>query len=107
MSDGYVSRFADDAWPDGLDPQTVCITVDAEWAASEVLDDLRRLFDERGSFRNLLLHACGYKALAAMSAPFIPISGRAATPSSSCAPRKATACCSTTPRSFGTCSLKH
>jgi hypothetical protein len=48
MSGVHVSRFANDAWPDGLDPRTVCITVDAEWAASDVLDDLRRLFDERG-----------------------------------------------------------
>jgi hypothetical protein len=37
-----------DAWPQELDPRTVCLTVDVEWAAPAVLDDLRRLFDERG-----------------------------------------------------------
>ncbi|HEV2099971.1 MAG TPA: hypothetical protein VGR45_13735 [Stellaceae bacterium] len=36
------------SWPGTIDPRTVCLTVDVEWAASEVLDDLRRLFDERG-----------------------------------------------------------
>jgi peptidoglycan/xylan/chitin deacetylase (PgdA/CDA1 family) len=35
-------------WPADLDPHTVCFTVDVEWAADEVLDDLRRLFDQHG-----------------------------------------------------------
>jgi hypothetical protein len=33
-------------WPSGLDPDTICFTVDVEWAAAEVLADVRRLFDE-------------------------------------------------------------
>lgn len=36
------------AWPDRLDPDSVCFGVDVEWAAPEVLDDLRLLFDEHG-----------------------------------------------------------
>ena len=35
-------------WPGGLDPNTICFTVDVEWAAPEVLADLQRLFDEHG-----------------------------------------------------------
>jgi peptidoglycan/xylan/chitin deacetylase (PgdA/CDA1 family) len=35
-------------WPNGLHPNTICFTVDVEWAAKEVLADLRRLFDEHG-----------------------------------------------------------
>lgn len=35
-------------WPDRLDPDSVCFSVDVEWAAPEVLDDLRRLFDQHG-----------------------------------------------------------
>jgi hypothetical protein len=35
-------------WPTDLDPDSVCISVDVEWAAQEVLDDIRRLFDEHG-----------------------------------------------------------
>jgi hypothetical protein len=38
---------SDNAWPDTLDPRTICLTVDVEWAANEVLEDLCRLFDER------------------------------------------------------------
>jgi hypothetical protein len=33
--------------PDGFDPTTVCLTVDVEWAAPEVLQDLVGLLDER------------------------------------------------------------
>jgi peptidoglycan/xylan/chitin deacetylase (PgdA/CDA1 family) len=42
--------FADHATrrPGDLDPRTICLTVDVEWATEEVLADLRRLFDERG-----------------------------------------------------------
>jgi hypothetical protein len=32
-------------WPASLDPNTLCFTVDVEWAADEVLADLRGLFD--------------------------------------------------------------
>ena len=35
-------------WPSDLDPNTVCLTVDVEWAADEVLSDLRQLFDQHG-----------------------------------------------------------
>src|SRR5262249_51884475 len=35
-------------WPTGLDPNTICFTVDVEWAADEVLADLRGLFDQYG-----------------------------------------------------------
>jgi len=35
-------------WPAGLDPNTLCFTVDVEWAADEVLADLRGLFDRYG-----------------------------------------------------------
>lgn len=45
---GTARRFFDEIWPDTVDPRTVCLTVDVEWAAPPVLDDLRRLFDERG-----------------------------------------------------------
>jgi hypothetical protein len=33
-------------WPSGLRPDTICFTVDVEWATDEVLADLRRLFDQ-------------------------------------------------------------
>ncbi len=36
------------AWPDGLDPKTICFSLDVEWAAPAVLDDTRALFDEFG-----------------------------------------------------------
>jgi peptidoglycan/xylan/chitin deacetylase (PgdA/CDA1 family) len=36
------------AWPQDLDPHTLCLTVDVEWAAAAVLDDLRALFDQSG-----------------------------------------------------------
>src|SRR5215469_15682713 len=39
---------ADFQWPCGLHPDTICFTVDVEWAADEVLADLRRLFDQHG-----------------------------------------------------------
>jgi hypothetical protein len=39
---------SDFRWPDGLAPNTVCFTVDVEWASPPVLDDLRRLFDDHG-----------------------------------------------------------
>jgi hypothetical protein len=35
-------------WPTSLDPRTICLTVDVEWAAQEVLDDLVGLFDQYG-----------------------------------------------------------
>src|SRR4051812_6288632 len=35
-------------WPPDLDPQTICLTVDVEWASAAVLDDLRTLFDQHG-----------------------------------------------------------
>jgi hypothetical protein len=35
-------------WPAGLDRHTLCFTIDVEWAAPEVLDDLRGLFDQFG-----------------------------------------------------------
>ncbi len=35
-------------WPASLDPRTICLTVDVEWAHDAVLADVRRLFDERG-----------------------------------------------------------
>jgi peptidoglycan/xylan/chitin deacetylase (PgdA/CDA1 family) len=34
--------------PDVLDPDTVAFTVDVEWAAPAVLDDVRALFDQHG-----------------------------------------------------------
>jgi peptidoglycan/xylan/chitin deacetylase (PgdA/CDA1 family) len=37
---------ADLQWPSGLHPDTICFTVDVEWAAEEVLADLRQLFDQ-------------------------------------------------------------
>jgi hypothetical protein len=40
---------ADFPWPDGLDPDTVCFSVDVEWAADAVIADLRALFDAHGS----------------------------------------------------------
>ena len=36
------------SWPEGLDPDTICFTVDVEWASPEVLADLVELFDSRG-----------------------------------------------------------
>lgn len=39
---------ADFQWPSGLHPDTICFTVDVEWAAEQVLADLRRLFDQHG-----------------------------------------------------------
>lgn len=39
---------ADCFWPSGLDPRTLCFTVDVEWATDEVLADLRGLFDQHG-----------------------------------------------------------
>jgi len=35
-------------WPDTLDPRTICLTSDVEWAAPPVLDDFRSLLDQRG-----------------------------------------------------------
>jgi hypothetical protein len=35
------------AWPEGLAPDTVCFSVDVEWAAPAVLDALCELFNER------------------------------------------------------------
>jgi hypothetical protein len=35
-------------WPATLDPATICLTVDVEWATAAVVADLCRLFDERG-----------------------------------------------------------
>lgn len=39
---------ADFRWPADVDPHTICFTVDVEWAAGEVLADLRGLFDQFG-----------------------------------------------------------
>jgi Polysaccharide deacetylase len=36
------------AWPSDLDPRTICLSVDVEWAHPIVLEDVVRLFDERG-----------------------------------------------------------
>jgi hypothetical protein len=38
----------DSRWPTGLDSRTICFTVDVEWAAAEVLTDVRGLFDQYG-----------------------------------------------------------
>jgi hypothetical protein len=35
-------------WPDSLDPRTICLTCDVEWAPPPVLEDFRQLLDERG-----------------------------------------------------------
>jgi hypothetical protein len=35
-------------WPADVDPRTICFTVDVEWAAVDVLADLRGLFDQYG-----------------------------------------------------------
>lgn len=35
-------------WPAGLAPNTVCFSVDVEWAAPKVIDDLRSIFDDHG-----------------------------------------------------------
>src|SRR5262249_35907583 len=35
-------------WPVDLHPDTLCFTVDVEWAAPEVLADIVRLFDTYG-----------------------------------------------------------
>lgn len=35
-------------WPSNIDPFTICFTIDVEWAAGEVLADLRGLFDQYG-----------------------------------------------------------
>lgn len=35
-------------WPSNLDPRTVCLTVDVEWAEPEVIEDLRALFNQHG-----------------------------------------------------------
>jgi hypothetical protein len=37
---------ADFSWPPNLDSHAICFTVDVEWAADEVLADLRGLFDQ-------------------------------------------------------------
>jgi hypothetical protein len=39
---------ADLSWPEGLAPNTVCFSVDIEWATDAVIADLRTLFDEHG-----------------------------------------------------------
>jgi len=39
---------ADPAWPDGFTIDAACFTVDVEWAADAVLDDIRGLFDQHG-----------------------------------------------------------
>jgi hypothetical protein len=36
-----------DRWPDGLDPRTICLTFDVDWAADSVVADVRGLLDER------------------------------------------------------------
>jgi hypothetical protein len=49
---GYHERFffqimtVQFPWPDGLDPDTICFTVDVEWAADAVLADLKHLFEQ-------------------------------------------------------------
>src|SRR3984893_13774915 len=35
-------------WPAGIDRYTLCFTVDVDWAAAEVIADLRELFDQYG-----------------------------------------------------------
>lgn len=35
-------------WPSQLAPNTVCFTVDVEWAVPAVVDDVRSLFDDHG-----------------------------------------------------------
>lgn len=37
-----------DLWPEGLDPDTICFTVDVEWAEPVVLADVVALFDRYG-----------------------------------------------------------
>jgi hypothetical protein len=40
--------MATSAWPEGLDPNTICFSLDVEWAPQAVIDDTRALFDEYG-----------------------------------------------------------
>jgi hypothetical protein len=39
---------SDFEWPDGLDPDTVCFSIDVEWAAEAVVADVCSLLDEHG-----------------------------------------------------------
>jgi hypothetical protein len=41
-------NLRDAAWPNDLDPRTICFSVDVEWAHPLVLDDLRLLFEQAG-----------------------------------------------------------
>ena len=52
---------ADFRWPPALDPRTICFTVDVEWAADEVLADLRGLFDQHGVRATFFVTHAGVK----------------------------------------------
>jgi len=54
-------RAPGDDWPSGLDPRTICLTVDVEWAAPVVLDDLRGLFDQHGVKATFFVTHAGVK----------------------------------------------
>ena len=45
---GNLVISAEFVWPDGLDPETVCFSVDVEWAADAVVADVSSLFNEHG-----------------------------------------------------------
>jgi len=45
---GDRGQWPEPAVPADIDPNTVCLSVDVEWSTKEVLEDLVRLFDERG-----------------------------------------------------------
>jgi hypothetical protein len=38
----------DTSWPDTVTSNAVCFTIDVEWAASAVIEDVRSLFDQHG-----------------------------------------------------------
>jgi hypothetical protein len=42
------ANLRESAWPDELDPRTICFSVDVEWAHPLVLKDMRDLFDQAG-----------------------------------------------------------
>jgi peptidoglycan/xylan/chitin deacetylase (PgdA/CDA1 family) len=48
VSTASATRVGEDRWPDKVDPRTICLTCDVEWAAPAILDDIRKLMDERG-----------------------------------------------------------
>ena len=53
---------ADFPWPSDLDPDTICFTVDVEWAAEAVLTDLRSLFDQYGVRATFFVTHAGVEA---------------------------------------------